>query len=59
MKRTASRTSAVAVILLGLGFARGTGAAEIANAGPLFEAHCFDCHGNGAKEGNLALDELL
>lgn len=25
----------------------------------LFESHCYDCHGNGAREGNLALDELL
>jgi hypothetical protein len=26
---------------------------------PLLEAHCFDCHANGAAEGEFALDELL
>src|SRR5580704_12068818 len=25
----------------------------------IFEKYCFDCHGNGAAKGNLALDEML
>jgi hypothetical protein len=25
---------------------------------PLLEKYCYDCHGNGAKEGNRAFDEL-
>lgn len=25
---------------------------------PLLKQYCFDCHGNGAKEGNLALDQF-
>lgn len=30
-----------------------------ANARNLLEAHCFECHGDGAREGDLALDDLL
>lgn len=25
---------------------------------PILKAHCFECHGNGAKEGDLALDQF-
>ena len=25
---------------------------------PILKSHCFECHGNGATEGNLALDEF-
>lgn len=26
---------------------------------PILKAHCYACHGDGAKEGNLALDDFL
>ncbi len=58
MKLAASRISAV-VALLGHAIALTTSAADIGDARPLFESHCFDCHGNGASEGNLSLDALL
>src|SRR4029079_4027736 len=25
---------------------------------PLFEKYCYDCHGDGAKKGGLALDQF-
>ena len=25
---------------------------------PFLEMHCYDCHGDGAKKGGLAMDEL-
>ena len=25
---------------------------------PFLELHCYDCHGDGAKKGGLAMDEL-
>src|SRR5262245_4088803 len=25
---------------------------------PLLKSYCYDCHGDGAKEGNLALDQF-
>ena len=45
--------------LLGHAIALSASAADIGDARPLFESHCFDCHGNGASEGNLSLDALL
>ena len=58
MKLAASRISAV-VALLGHAIALSASAADIGDARPLIESHCFDCHGNGASEGNLSLDALL
>ena len=26
---------------------------------PLLEEYCFDCHGEGAKKGDFAMDELI
>ena len=26
---------------------------------PLLEEYCFDCHGDGAKKGDFAMDELI
>ncbi|MEW6305497.1 MAG: DUF1592 domain-containing protein [Verrucomicrobiota bacterium] len=39
----------------------GTGPAFAAQADAtrLFEKYCFECHGDGAKKGKFALDELL
>jgi hypothetical protein len=59
MKLSASRFSAVVCLLLTHEITRSVGMADIADAQPLFESHCFDCHGNGVAEGNLALDDLL
>ena len=58
------------VVLLGLGWclvAHGQEGAAVSapsdastpqhSAQTFFETHCFDCHGDGAAEGGLALDE--
>ena len=58
MKLAASRISAV-LAFVGHAIALSASAADIGDARPLFESHCFDCHGNGASEGNLSLDALL
>jgi hypothetical protein len=58
---------ALLLAAFGLPSARGADAAIDASTGdvslhtlaPLLESHCYDCHGYGAREGNLALDELL
>jgi hypothetical protein len=55
---SAALAGSLAAMLGGIG-ASPTAAAAMADARPLLETHCFDCHGFGAKEGNLALDELL
>ena len=26
---------------------------------PLLEEYCYDCHGDGAKKGDFAMDELI
>ena len=26
---------------------------------PLLEEYCYDCHGEGAKKGDFAMDELI
>src|SRR5438046_423765 len=28
------------------------------NVTPVLKQYCYDCHGNGSKNGNLAFDEL-
>jgi hypothetical protein len=67
------RGFSAALLLAGLGLpsARGgdasldkavvdaSAAASANELTPLLESHCYDCHGYGAREGNLALDELL
>ncbi|MDG1360905.1 MAG: hypothetical protein P8P71_10735 [Phycisphaerales bacterium] len=32
-------------------------ASSLASAPQAFQQHCFDCHGEGASTGGLALDE--
>ncbi len=54
-----TRRALAAASLLGAVLASPPAAAEPEDARPLLEAHCFDCHGNGAAEGTLALDKLL
>jgi hypothetical protein len=57
---TAMRRVVVAVcLILAALCASNASAAPEPDAAALFETHCFDCHGYGAAEGNLALDELM
>lgn len=34
-------------------------ASSLAFSPPAFQKHCFDCHGDGASKGGLALDEVI
>ncbi len=59
-----SHRAAIASALLAaaMGWASGSPAArgaEDAALSPVLAAHCFECHADGAREGNFALDELL
>src|SRR5689334_86328 len=52
------------VVVAILYFAAGAKAAELDQAHfeqrvlPLLKSYCYDCHGNGEKEGNLSLDQF-
>jgi hypothetical protein len=59
MKHSSPRLAWAAGIALAVCLPSVTRGDEIADAKPLLEANCYGCHGYGAREGNLALDELL
>jgi hypothetical protein len=59
MNNFSLQLSGLAGLVLALAGMREAVAVEIADARPLLEAHCFDCHAGGAAEGNFALDDLL
>jgi mono/diheme cytochrome c family protein len=63
MRHASTRTISLAIAMACASSAcRAADAVDVAlhaDAQPLFESHCFDCHGHGAAEGALALDELL
>ncbi|SVB81056.1 uncharacterized protein METZ01_LOCUS233910, partial [marine metagenome] len=51
-----SRISWIAFLFLGLA---NLGAKDWKNElSEILEFHCYDCHGDGAKKGGLAMDEL-
>jgi mono/diheme cytochrome c family protein len=47
--------------IAGIGQLRAAESSPLSTASvrPLFEKHCFACHGDGAEEGEMAIDQVL
>ena len=58
-----SRVLSYLLFLLGPLFTFGSSARELTvfkeKVLPLLEEYCYDCHGEGAKKGDFAMDELI
>src|SRR3954463_4914902 len=57
--RSSVITFAALALVLILARCRLAPAAEVSAAPKLFAKYCYDCHGDGEKSGQIALDEML